>query len=78
MTLKYIVEAPEGKYFDRKSAKIKPAVLAELISGFANAEGGTIVVGISDSDRKISGINYIGEEGINNLVTAPKKPRMFA
>ena len=72
MTLKYIVEAPEGKYFDRKSAKIKPAVLAELISGFANAEGGTIVVGISDSDRKISGINYIGEEGINNLVTAPK------
>lgn len=30
----------ENKYFDRKSAKIKPSDLAPLISASANAEGG--------------------------------------
>ena len=71
-TVDYMITEPENKYFDRKSAKIKPADLADLISAFANAEGGTIVIGISDKRKTIEGINNIGEEKINNFVNAPK------
>ena len=39
-TLDYMTTAEENKYFDRKSAKIKVSDLADLISAFANAEGG--------------------------------------
>jgi len=46
LTLDYIRTEHENKYFDRKSAKIRPAELAPLISAFANADGGTIVPGI--------------------------------
>lgn len=59
LTLDYMVTEAENKYFDRKSAKIKVSDIADLISAFANAEGGTIVIGISDKTRKIEGINSL-------------------
>ena len=45
LTLDYIVNESENKIFDRKSSKIRVADLAQIISAFANAEGGTIVIG---------------------------------
>ena len=39
LTLKYMITEAENKYFDRKSATIKPTDLAKHISAFANAEG---------------------------------------
>lgn len=72
LTLDYIVEQPENKLFDRKSAKIKVSDLAPLISAFANAEGGTIVIGIDDKTKDIEGVNGLGNDQINNLITAPK------
>lgn len=72
LTLDYIVEQPENKLFDRKSSKIKVSDLAPIISAFANAEGGTIVIGINDKTKAIEGINAIGSEQINNLIAAPK------
>jgi ATP-dependent DNA helicase RecG len=39
---------PEGQWFDRKSVRIRPAHLAQAEVAFANAEGGTIVIGIHD------------------------------
>lgn len=38
----------EDQWFDRKSARVAPKDLAEDVVGFANAEGGTIVVGLSN------------------------------
>jgi ATP-dependent DNA helicase RecG len=38
----------ENQWFDRKSARIRPRELADAMIGFANAEGGLIVVGIRD------------------------------
>ena len=35
----------EDQWFDRKSARAKPWKLAEALVGFANAEGGAVVVG---------------------------------
>lgn len=72
LTLDYIVNEPENKLFDRKSAKVKASDIAPIISAFANADGGTIVIGIADKTRKIEGVNGIGSDSINNLIAAPK------
>lgn len=72
LTLDYIINESENKYFDRKSAKIKPSDLASLICAFANAEGGTIVIGINDKSLVIEGINSYGDEKINNFINTPK------
>lgn len=72
LTLDYIQNEHENKYFDRKSAQIKPSELAHWISGFANADGGTIVIGISDTHRTLEGINRFGEQKINDFINAPK------
>lgn len=72
LTLDYIKNEHENKYFDRKSAKIRPAELAPLISAFANADGGTIVLGISDTKRELEGIALAGEERINDFLNAPR------
>ena len=72
LTLNYIVNEPENKLFDRKSSKVKASDIAPIISAFANADGGTIVIGIADKTREIEGINSKGQDVINNLIAAPK------
>lgn len=72
LTVDYMVNEPENKVFDRKSSKIKPSDLAAIISAFANAEGGTVVIGINDKTREIEGVDACGIDGINNLIAAPK------
>ena len=72
LTLDYIVNEPENKLFDRKSSKVKASDIAPIISAFANADGGTIVIGVADKTRKIEGVNGIGSDAINNLIAAPK------
>ena len=62
LTLEYLTTEHENKYFDRKAALVKPSDIADLISAFANAEGGTIVIGISDKHRVLEGINFVGED----------------
>lgn len=42
-----LMATPEDQWFDRKSVRIAPKDLAADLVGFANAEGGTIVVGLS-------------------------------
>lgn len=73
LTMDYMTNVHENKYFDRKSAQIKLADLAPIVSSFANAEGGTIVLGISDKTRRIEGINAFGEEKINHFEAVCKE-----
>lgn len=72
LTLDYMTQELENKLFDRKSARVKPSDLAETISAFANADGGTIVIGIDEKTREIEGVNSIGGEKLNDLISAPK------
>ena len=72
LTLEYMQREHENKYFDRKSAKIKASDLAHHISAFANADGGTLVIGISDKTRELEGIDSFGEEKLNEFINAPK------
>jgi ATP-dependent DNA helicase RecG len=43
-----LAAVPEDQWFDRKSARISPRELANVEIGFANADGGVIVIGIHD------------------------------
>lgn len=72
LTIDYMVNEPENKFFDRKSVRVKPSDLAPIISAFANAEGGTVVIGIDEKTKEIEGINSCGEDRINDFLTAPK------
>ena len=72
LTLEYMQREHENKYFDRKSAGIKPSDLAHHISAFANADGGTLVIGIADKTRELEGIKAFGEDKVNSLINAPK------
>ena len=72
LTLKYMQSENENKYLDRKSSQIRVADLAPHISAFANADGGTIVIGISDKKRTLEGVNFCGEEKINEFINSPK------
>jgi ATP-dependent DNA helicase RecG len=42
-----LLALPEGQWFERKSVRISPQGLAKTLVAFANAEGGTVVVGPS-------------------------------
>ena len=50
-----LARLPENQWFDRKSGRVSAKDLARPMIAFANAEGGTIVVGISDG--KLDGVS---------------------
>lgn len=62
-----LINEPESQYFDRKSARIEPKNLANVIASFANANGGVIAVGVED-DGTISGINNLSSKQKNELM----------
>jgi ATP-dependent DNA helicase RecG len=43
-----LVQLPEDQWLERKSSRIAPRDLANALIGFANADGGTVIVGLSD------------------------------
>ena len=55
-----IVALPETQWFDRKSARLKATDLAPALTAFANAEGGTIVIGLRDGG--VEGIDHVAPQ----------------
>lgn len=49
-------DKPEDQWFDRKSIRVAPSELARHMIKFANADGGTIVVGVED-DLQVTGVD---------------------
>ncbi len=70
MTAEDIRTQKEGQTFDCKSIQIDPKALAIPIVAMANADGGTLAIGISDKTRKIEGINQYTEK-LNELLLVP-------
>lgn len=70
MTIEEVLAFEEMQIFDRKSVKIEPKALAITLIAFANADGGTIAIGISDSERRIEGTDYEIKK-VNELLTVP-------
>lgn len=74
--LEHYSSREEGQHFDRKEAKLDNKKLLSHIVGFANAEGGTLVLGISDDGRIIGCRNrgkdeYDIERLISNDIVPP-------
>jgi ATP-dependent DNA helicase RecG len=59
-----VAAVPEDQWFDRKSIRSKPKDLAPLLVAFANAEGGTIVVGMHDGAVEGVALHPQQENGI--------------
>lgn len=60
-----IVRATEDQWFERKGSRINGQALAHTLVAFANAEGGTIVVGVHGG--AVEGMNAQGVKRINEL-----------
>ncbi|MBF1576108.1 RNA-binding domain-containing protein [Hoylesella shahii] len=70
MELQEIRTRKEDQTFDFKSIQIAPKALAITIVAFANADGGTIAIGVSDKNRKIEGVDQHTEK-LNELLRVP-------
>jgi ATP-dependent DNA helicase RecG len=69
-TIEELCQMPEGQTFDCKSVQIEPKALATTIIAMANADGGTIAVGISDKTRRIEGVDQ-DKTHLNELLRTP-------
>ena len=67
LTIEDIITRKEGQTFDCKSVQIEPKALAVPIVAMANADGGMLVIGVSDKTRRLEGIN-----GNDNHTSEPK------
>lgn len=70
MTIQEVLVMEESQVFDRKSANVDPKALAILLIAFANADGGTAAIGISDKTRRIEGIDG-DTQRLNELLRVP-------
>ena len=70
MTIEEVLAVEEMQVFDRKSVNIDPKALAIPIIAFANADGGTVAIGISDKTRRIEGVDYDIQK-LNELLRVP-------
>lgn len=55
----------EGQDFDRKAAEFDRRNLANILVSFANADGGTVAIGIKN--RQFEGINHLDAHKINDF-----------
>ena len=56
LTIAKLQTISENQYFDRKSARLAARDFAHQLCAFANAAGGTVVIGIED-DGRITGVD---------------------
>ena len=64
-----LFQQKEGQCFDRKSILVEPKALAISLVAFANADGGTILVGVNDRGE-VEGLAG-QEEKVNELLRVP-------
>ena len=70
LTIQEITTRKEDQTFDCKSIQVDPKALAVPIVAFANADGGTLVIGVSDKTRQIEGIDQHPAK-LNELLRVP-------
>ncbi|HPY64521.1 MAG TPA: ATP-binding protein [Bacillota bacterium] len=71
-TFEYFQTAKENQFFDRKSARIKPDDIVRHLVAFANASGGTLVIGI-ENDGRITGFRGNGAHQADEFKTVAIK-----
>jgi ATP-dependent DNA helicase RecG len=63
---KNLLTKPEGQDFDRKAAEYDRRGIANVLVSFANADGGTVAIGIKD--RQFEGIDHLSDHKINDFL----------
>ncbi len=66
LTLQGISELPENQYLERKGRAVMIKKLAQELIGFLNADGGTLVLGLSD-EGEVEDLNQLDEIALNNF-----------
>lgn len=54
--IKFLVSSPENQYLERKSARIEPLNILKHLIAFANADGGSLIIGVEDNGE-VTGFN---------------------
>lgn len=62
---KELLSFPEGQKFDRKASEYDLRKLANILIAFANADGGTVAIGIKNGH--FEGINHLSNKKINDF-----------
>ena len=70
MTIDEVLTFEEMQVFDRKSINIDAKALAITLVVFANADGGTVAIGISDKTKRIEGVDFETAK-LNELLRTP-------
>lgn len=70
MTIEEILANEESQTFDRKSIQIKPTDLSCTVCAFANADGGIIAVGITNTKREVEGVDFEIDK-LNEILRTP-------
>ena len=70
MTIDEVLTFEEMQVFDRKSINIDVKALAITLVVFANADGGTVAIGISDKTKRIEGVDFETAK-LNELLRTP-------
>lgn len=70
MRIQEIISSKENQSFDCKSIQIDPKTLAIPIVAFANADGGVIVIDVSDKIWREGGVDQYAEK-LNELLRVP-------
>lgn len=63
---KKLLTKPEGRYYDRKALQYDIKKLANTLIAFANADGGTVVLGIKN--KQFEGLNKFSNTKINDFL----------
>jgi len=74
-----LLSAEEDQWYDRKSSRVKARTLADVLIGFANADGGVLVVGLSEgrvegTDRLVRARNDLMQASIDFCVPQVRAP----
>ena len=54
--IKFLVSSPENQYLERKSARVEPLNILKHLIAFANADGGSLIIGVEDNGE-VTGFN---------------------
>ena len=72
MSIQDLLSSPESKNFEFKEAMPSNLSISKTTYAFANGGGGSIIIGVADKDRTLTGINELDipelEEKISNII----------
>ena len=78
MSIQDLLPSPESKNLEFKEVMPSNLSIAKTTCAFANGGGGSIIIGVADKDRTLTGINELDipelEEKISNIIYTIVEP----